>query len=322
MTYGTPGQGNQPWSLDEAASRPLIRQALEAGINFFDTANIYSHGESERIVGRALRDMAPRDELVVATKAYFPWKNRPNGGGLSRKALFAAIDNSLQRLGMDYVDLYQIHRWDTATPIEETMEALHDIVKAGKARHIGASSMYAWQFLKAQNVAERHGWTPFVSMQPHYNLIYREEEREMLPLCADLGVGVIPWSPMARGKLSRPVGATTESARATGDRVAATLYAAADTADRAVISAVQSLATKRGVSMSQIALAWVMSKPVVTAPIIGASKAAHLDEAIAALAIDLTADEVGALEAHYVPHAVSGSVIPKTASFDPPTVLR
>ena len=323
MTYGTPGKGNQPWALGEAESRPLIRQALEGGINFFDTANIYSYGESERIVGRALREMAPRDEIVVASKAYFPWKNRPNGGGLSRKALFAAIDDSLQRLGMDYVDLYQIHRWDDSTPVEETMEALHDIVKAGKALYLGASSMYSWQFLKAQNTAERHGWTPFVAMQPHYNLIYREEEREMLPLCADLGVGVIPWSPMARGKLTRPAGQKTESGRATGDKVAAGLYGSTEEADAAVIAAVQAVAAKRGVPMSQIALAWVSSKPVVTAPIIGASKPKQLEEAIASLAITLTPEEVGQLEAAYAPHAVAGTTVAnlQNPAYDGPTLL-
>ncbi len=324
MTYGTPGKGNQPWSIGDAESRPLIRQALEEGINFFDTANAYSEGESERILGRALNEMAPRDEIVVATKAYFPWKNRPNGGGLSRKALFAAVDDSLRRLGMDYVDLYQIHRWDDATPIEETMEALHDIVKAGKALYLGASSMYAWQFLEAQHVAERNGWTRFVSMQPHYNLIYREEEREMLPLCTTLGVGVIPWSPMARGKLTRPADETTASARAMRDKVAASLYPTAEASDRAVIAAVQSLAANRGVPMSQIALAWVLSKPVVTAPIIGASKPKHLADAIAALAIALTPDEVLSLESGYAPHAVSGIATPhmKSANYDPPKVLE
>lgn len=323
MTYGTPGQGNQPWSLSEAESRPLIRRALEAGINFFDTANAYSNGESERIVGRALKELAPRDEIVVATKAYFPWKNRPNTGGLSRKTLFTAVDDSLRRLGMDHVDLYQIHRWDDVTPIEETMEALHDIVKAGKALHIGASSMYAWQFLKAQHVAERNGWTRFVAMQPHYNLIYREEEREMLPLCSDLGVGVIPWSPMARGKLTRPADQTTESARATSDKVAASLYASADASDRTVIAAVQALAAKRGAPMSQVALAWVLSKPIVTAPIIGASKAKHIDDAVAALELALSAEETTLLESNYAPHAVSGIATPhlKRASYDAPSLL-
>ena len=323
MTYGTPGLGNQPWSLGEAESRPFIRQALEGGINFFDTANVYSNGESERIVGRALKEMAPRDEIVVATKAYFPWKNRPNGAGLSRKALFAAIDTSLHRLGMDYVDLYQIHRWDEATPIEETMEALHDIVKAGKALYLGASSMYAWQFFKAQNIAERRGWTPFVSMQPHYNLIYREDEREMLPLCADLGVGVIPWSPLARGKLTRPADQTSDSGRAIGDKVATSLYGSSEAADRAVITAVQSLAAKRGVTMSQIALAWVTAKPTVTSPIIGASKAKHLEEAITSLDVQLTAEEVASLESNYAPHAVSGAAAPqmKNPNYDAPTLL-
>lgn len=308
MTYGVPERGMHPWTLDEARSRPLIEQALDLGINFFDTANGYSDGTSEEILGRALRDFAQRDEVVVATKLYFPWRKRPNTGGLSRKAIFTAIDDSLRRLGTDYVDLYQIHRWDYATPIEETLEALHDIVKAGKVRYIGASSMHAWQFAKALYLATPNGWTPFVSMQPHYNLLYREEEREMLKLCAAEGVAVLPWSPLARGRLARPWAAEPASARESADDYGRTLYAATQDADRAVIERVNQLAGARGVPPSQIALAWVLRQPAVTAPIIGASKAHHLTDAVAALSLaaELTDAEIRALEEPYVPHAVAG----------------
>ncbi|MBL8344759.1 MAG: aldo/keto reductase [Rubrivivax sp.] len=304
MTYGVPERGTHPWTIGEEASRPLIRQAVEAGINFFDTANIYSDGTSEEIVGRALRDFARRDEVVVATKGRFGNRRGPNVGGLSRKALFQQVDDSLARLGMDHVDLYQIHRADPATPIEETMEALHDIVKAGKARYIGASSMFAWQFAKAQHVAERHGWTRFVSMQPEWSLLYREEEREMVPLCLDQGVGVIPWSPLARGRLARPWGEATP--RIATDAFGAELFKRTEEADRRVAEALAAVSAARGAPRAQVALAWLLAKPGVTAPIVGASKPAQLDDAIAALSLQLTADEIQALEAPYVPHAVVG----------------
>ena len=305
MTYGVPDRGNHPWTLDEAASRPMIQRALELGINFFDTANTYSDGTSEEITGRALRDFARRDEVVIATKVFFPMRTAPNIGGLSRKAILTEIDNSLRRLGTDYVDLYQIHRWDYATPIEETLEALHDVVKAGKARYIGASSMFAWQFAKARAISEREGWTRFATMQNHLNLISREEEREMLPLCADAGVGVIPWSPLARGRLTRDWDAT--SARLETDEYGRALYAphTADS-DRAVVEAVGQVAAARGVPRAQVALAWVMRAQAVTAPIVGASQASHLDDAVAALSLTLSDEEVRALEAPYVPHAISG----------------
>jgi aryl-alcohol dehydrogenase-like predicted oxidoreductase len=316
MSYGEPTRGMQGWSLDEASSRPFFRQALEAGINFFDTANVYSGGSSEEITGRALRDLARRDEVVIATKAFFPWRNAPNTGFLSRKALFQAIDDSLTRLGLEYVDLYQIHRFDHATPVEETMEALHDIVKAGKARYIGASSMEAWRFAKMQHAAERHGWTRFVSMQPQYSLLYREEEREMLPQCLDQGVGVIPWSPLARGKLTRDW--EVETNRSQQDAFARQIYAATEQQDRAVVEAVQRIARERGIPRAQAALAWMLTKPAITAPIIGATKPDHLADAIAALDVKLTDAEISALEAPYVPHVVNGIVPPLSA--DPPTV--
>ncbi|MFE5328254.1 aldo/keto reductase [Embleya sp. NPDC056575] len=301
MSYGVPERGSHPWTLPEDAARPLIRRAVEAGINFFDTANIYSDGTSEEIVGRALADFARRDEIVIATKLNGRMRPGPNAAGLSRKAVLTEIDNSLRRLGTDYVDLYQIHRWDTATPIEETMEALHDVVKAGKARYIGASSMYAWQFAKAQYTAERHGWTRFVSMQNHLNLLYREEEREMLPLCADQGVGVIPWSPLARGRLTRDWGA--DSARSETDEFGKTLYGEAD---RPIVEAVAEIAEERGVSRARVALAWIASRPGVTAPIVGAGKPVHVDDAVAALSLTLTAAEVDRLERPYTPRPVAG----------------
>ncbi len=304
MTYGVPDRGAHPWTLDEAASRPLIRQAVELGINFFDTANAYSDGTSEEIVGRALRDFARRDEIVVATKVRFASRKAPNVGGLSRKAILREIDASLQRLGMDHVDLYQIHRWDHDTPIEETMEALHDVVKAGKARYIGASSMHAWQFAKAQQVAKENGWTRFVSMQPELSLLYREEEREMLPLCRDQGVGVIPWSPLARGRLARPWGETTP--RIATDTFGNNLFAHTEANDREVADALAKVAAQRGATRAQVALAWLLRKPGVTAPIIGASRPGHFDDAVAALAIELSDAEVAALEAPYRPHAVVG----------------
>jgi aryl-alcohol dehydrogenase-like predicted oxidoreductase len=312
MSYGEPSRGMQPWSLDEAASRPFFRQAVEAGINFFDTANVYSGGSSEEITGRALRELTRRDEVVIATKAFFPWRNAPNAGFLSRKALLQAIDDSLTRLGLDYVDLYQIHRFDHATPVEETMEALHDIVKAGKVRYIGASSMEAWRFAKMQHAAERHGWTRFISMQPQYSLLYREEEREMLPLCADQGVGVIPWSPLARGKLTRDW--EVETNRSQQDAFARQIYAATEQEDRAVVAEVRRIAEERGIPRAQVALAWMLAKPVITAPIIGATKADHLADAIAAVNVTLTDAEISALEASYVPHAVNGMVPPLSAN--------
>ena len=305
MTYGDATKGSHPWTLSEERGRPFIQQALELGINFFDTANSYSGGTSEEYLGRALRDFARRDEVVVATKVYFPLRKRvPNAAGLSRKAIMAGIDASLQRLGMDYVDLYQIHRWDYDTPIEETLEALHDIVNAGKARYIGASSMFAWQFCKALHVADTHGWTRFVTMQNHYNLLYREEEREMLPLCEEEGIGVIPWSPLARGRLTRDWDDATE--RAASDKYGEKLYAGTVEADRRVAEAVASIAAARGLPRAQIALAWLLHKPAVTAPIIGASKPGHLEDAVAALSVTLSGDEIAALEAPYVPHAIAG----------------
>ncbi|MFD2331294.1 aldo/keto reductase [Cohnella sp. GCM10020058] len=304
MSYGDSGRGTHPWTLDEERSRPFIRKALELGINFFDTANVYSDGTSEEIVGRALKDFARRDEVVIATKAHGRMRPGPNGAGLSRKAILGEIDNSLRRLGTDYVDLYQIHRWDPHTPIEETMEALHDVVKAGKARYIGASSMYAWQFLQAQHAAEREGWTKFVSMQNHLNLLYREEEREMLPLCEALGVGVIPWSPLARGRLTRDWDEPSE--RSESDAFGKTLYRSAVEADRAVVARVAEIAAARGVPRAQVALAWVAQKSVVTAPIVGATKPHHLEDAVAALSLTLTAEEIAALEEPYVPHQVQG----------------
>jgi len=304
MTYGVPERGAHPWTLDEEQSRPFIRKALELGINFFDTANSYSDGTSEEIVGRALRDFAQRDEVVIATKGYFPWGDRPNQGGLSRKAIMAAIDASLRRLGTEYVDLYQIHRWDYETPIEETLEALHDIVKAGKARYIGASSMHAWQFAQALYTAKQHGWTRFVSMQNYYNLLYREEEREMLPLCHDQQIAVIPWSPLARGKLTRDWDAS--SSRMQTDEVGKRLYAVAEAADRRVVERVAEIAAQRGIPRAQVALAWLAHKPNITAPIVGASKPHHLDDAVAALSVALSEQEIAQLEEPYQPHPVLG----------------
>jgi aryl-alcohol dehydrogenase-like predicted oxidoreductase len=304
MTYGIPEHGPHPWTLDEAKSRPLIRQALEAGINFFDTANVYSDGTSEEILGRALKDFATRDEVVIATKVHGVMRKGPNGGGLSRRAILAEIDHSLRRLGTDHVDLYQIHRWDYHTPIAETLEALNDVVRAGKARYIGASSMFAWQFAQAIYTSRQHGWAEFVSMQNYLNLLYREEEREMLPFCRDQGIGVLPWSPLARGRLTRDWDAVTE--RSETDIFGKTLYAASEAADRQVVAKVAEIAQARGVPRARVALAWVLQKDGVTSPIIGASKPGHLEDAVAALALKLTADEIAALESAYVPHSVSG----------------
>jgi aryl-alcohol dehydrogenase-like predicted oxidoreductase len=304
MTFGVPDRGEHPWSLPEEQSRPILKRAVELGINFFDTADGYSDGTSEEILGRALKDFARREEVVIATKVFLPMRSDPNGRGLSRKAIFIAIDASLRRLGTDHVDLYQIHRWDNSTPIEETLEALHDVVRAGKARYLGASSMFAWQFAKALHLAKENRWTRFVSMQNHYNLLYREEEREMLPLCEDAGIGVIPWSPLARGRLARAWDA--ETARIRTDEFGKTLYTGAVESDRRIIGAVAAIAQARGVPKAQVALAWVAQRPGVTAPIVGASRLQHLDDAVAALEIELTAGEIAQLEAPYVPHPVSG----------------
>ncbi len=304
MSYGTSGSRLNPWQLDLEQSRLLIKQAIELGINYFDTANIYSAGESEEITGRVLKELANRDEIVVATKVFGPMRSGQNAMGLSRKAIFNEIDASLRRLGMDYVDLYQIHRWDSRTPIEETMEALHDVVKAGKARYIGASTMYAWQFAKAQTVAERNHWTRFVSMQNYVNLIYREEEREMLPLCKDNGIAVVPWSPLARGKLTRPWDVQTD--RGSNDEFGARLYSVMEDANRKVVERVGEIAKARSLPMAQIALAWLLHKPEITAPIVGACKPVHLEDAVAALEVKLSPAEMIALEENYVPHPVMG----------------
>jgi aryl-alcohol dehydrogenase-like predicted oxidoreductase len=301
MSFGVPDRGTHPWTLDEEASRPLLKHALDAGITFFDTANVYSDGTSEEITGRALLDYTNRDEIVLATKLNGRMRPDANGAGLSRKAVFAEIDHSLRRLGTDHVDLYQIHRWDPDTPIEETMEALHDVVKAGKVRYLGASSMRAWQFAKAQHVAERHGWTRFVAMQNHYNLLYREEEREMNPLCRDQGVGLIPWSPLARGRLTRDWDSGT--ARSETDGFGRYLY---QDSDRSIVDRVAEVAAARGVPRAQVALAWVAGRPGVTAPIVGATKPGHIDDAVAGVELELTAEEVARLEEPYHPHAVVG----------------
>jgi aryl-alcohol dehydrogenase-like predicted oxidoreductase len=301
MSFGESSQGSHAWTLGEDESRAIIKRSLEAGINFFDTANVYSLGSSEQITGQALKDFADRDEVVIATKVHGRMRNRPNGGGLSRKAILTEIDHSLRRLGTDYVDLYQIHRWDPVTPIEETLEALHDVVKSGKARYLGASSMWAWQFSKALYLQEMNGLQKFVSMQNHYNLLNREEEREMLPLCADQGIGVIPWSPLARGKLTRDWDAST--ARSETDAFGKLLY---QDADKDIVDAVGVVAEARGVPRAQVALAWVLQQPGVTSPIVGATKLQHLEDAISAEQLTLTDDELKALEAPYTPHETAG----------------
>lgn len=306
MSFGDATRGTHAWTLDEEGSRALIRQALEAGINFLDTANSYSGGTSEEIVGRAIRDFARRDEIVLATKVFNRMRPGPNGSGLSRRAIFNEIDASLTRLGTDYVDLYQIHRWDDRTPIEETMEALHDVVKAGKARYISASSMASWQFAKAIYTARLHGWTPFVSMQNHLNLLYREEEREMLPFCRDQGVAVIPWSPLARGRLARAW--DESSARQETDVFGRSLYS---DADPQIVDAVGAIAAARNVSRALVALAWVLQKPGVTAPIVGATKPQHLTDALDALPLRLTEEEVKTLEGPYSPRQVVGFSLPR-----------
>jgi len=305
MSFGDAAAEGHDWTMGEAEARPFFRQALEAGINFFDTANIYSGGTSEEITGRILGDMARRDEIVIATKAHFRWRNAPNTGGLSAKALMHAVDDSLRRLGTDYIDLYQIHRLDPLTPMEEIVETLDAIVRSGKVRYVGASTMYAWQFQKLLHIAERGGFKKFISMQNYVNLLYREEEREMLPLCRDYGIAVMPWSPLARGKLARPADAAS-TARSETDRIQSLLYSRTEEADRKVIDAVETIAKARGVPMAQVALAWVLQVPGVTSPIIGATKQSHIGDAVAALDIELSAEEVAALEAPYVPHAVVG----------------
>ncbi len=307
MGFGDPGRWIHKWVLDEDNSRPILKQALEMGINFFDTANVYSLGASEEILGRAIKNFARRDEVVIATKVFFPMREGPNGGGLSRKAILSEIDHSLARLGMEYVDLYQIHRWDYQTPIEETMEALHDVVKAGKARYIGASAMYSWQFQKALDVAEQHGWARFVSMQNHLNLIYREEEREMLPLCLEEKIAVIPYSPLASGRLTRDA-ATEGTLRAETDQIARKKYDAAAETDRRIIERVAELAQKHAVKRAQIAIAWLLQKKAVSAPIIGATKISHLEDAVGELDVKLDEAEVAYLEEPYVPHAVVGAL--------------
>ena len=305
MSYGDPGRGSHDWTLGEEDARPFIRRALELGVTTFDTANVYSLGSSEEIVGKALGDFAARDEVVIATKVHGTMRPGPNGHGLSRGHIMEQIDASLRRLGTDYVDLYQIHRWDPAVPIEETMEALHDVVKSGKARYIGASSMWTWQFAQAQHAADLNGWTRFVSMQDHYNLINREEEREMHPYCADSGVGVIPWSPLARGKLTR---AWDESGngRSETDVFGQTLYRQTEDSDKQIVDAVTAIAGSRGIPLAQVALAWVAQQDVVTAPIVGATKPHHLVDAAAAVELTLTDAELEQLEQHYVPHAIEG----------------
>jgi aryl-alcohol dehydrogenase-like predicted oxidoreductase len=306
MSYGDASRGGHQWVLDEQASRPFIKQALEGGINFFDTANVYSLGSSEEFLGRALKDLVRRDDVVIATKVHGQMRPGPNGSGLSRKAILSEVDHSLRRLDTDYIDLYQIHRLDHETPIEETLEALHDAVRAGKVRYIGASSMAAWEFAKCLFTADAHGWTRFVSMQDHYNLLNREEEREMLPLCADQGIGVIPWSPLARGRLTRNWDeATTRSEQ---DPFGARLYDEAT--DHQIVERVAEVATERGLPRAQVALAWMLSKAVITSPIIGATKAHHLDDAIAAVDVELSPEEIKRLEEPYTPHDVAGFAAP------------
>jgi len=307
MSYGDPSDQNRTWVLRDEDSRPFFKQALEAGVNFFDTANVYSNGVSEEITGRALKDFAKRDEIVLATKVHGQMRADVNGRGLSRKAILTEIDHSLKRLQTDYVDLYQIHRWDYETPVEETLEALNDVVRAGKARYIGASSMYAWQFMQTLAIQKANGWARFVSMQDHYNLIYREEEREMLPLCRDQGIGVIPWSPLARGRLARPADADA-TPRSDSDRFGRLLYKRNEEADRAIIDRLGEIAAKRNLARATIALAWMLSKPAITSPIVGATKPEHLKDAIAAVEVSLSSEEISGLEEHYLPHSVAGFI--------------
>ncbi len=294
------------WHLDEEGGRGLVRRALELGINFFDVANVYAGGESEEVLGGALHDLARRDEVVVATKVFFRVRGGANGGGLSRKAIMLEVEASLRRLRTDYIDLYQVHRWDYATPIEETLRALDDLVHAGKVLYLGASSMFAWQFAKALHLADRHGWSRFSSMQPHYNLLNREEEREMLPLCVAEGIGVFPWSPLARGRLARPWRAPSSSDRVRTDETARVLYSESEAADARVVERLGAVASARGLSRAAIALAWLLHRPAVAAPIVGATRVAHLEDAMTALDLRLTTEEMAALESEYVPHAVVG----------------
>jgi aryl-alcohol dehydrogenase-like predicted oxidoreductase len=305
MSYGDPGRGWHKWVLLEAESRPFIKRALDLGINFFDTANAYSLGTSEEILGRALHDYAKREDVVIATKVYVQMRDTPNGKGLSRKEILHELDASLRRLGTDYVDLYQIHRWDYETPIEETLWALNDAVRSGKVRYLGASSMYAYQFAKALHVSRQNGWAEFATMQPHYNLIYREEEREMLRLCQEEKIGVLPWSPLARGKLARPWSAQGSTDRDKVDKISEILYAKTQDADRKVIEAVENIAKQRGLPMSQIALAWLRQQSAVTAPIVGATKLSNLDDAVASLEVKLGKEELEMLEAPYIPHPIN-----------------
>ena len=310
MTYGAPATGkikpgSHAWALNEEESQPFLRQALEVGINFFDTANVYSAGASEEVLGRFLKANVRRESVVIATKVHGVMRDEPNGRGLSRKAIFYELEQSLRRLGTDYVDLYQTHRWDYDTPIEETLEALHDVVKSGKARYIGASSMYSWQFAKALYLADLHGWTRFVSMQNYYNLLYREEEREMMPLCQSEGIGVIPWSPLARGRLARPW-QSENTKRFDTDQFGKILYSKTEEADRRIVNRLTELSEKRGVPHAQLALAWMLSKPYVTSPIVGATKPHHLMDAITALSLRLTPEEITFLEEPYTPHPVLG----------------
>jgi aryl-alcohol dehydrogenase-like predicted oxidoreductase len=307
MSYGVPERGAHPWTIDEEQGRPFIKRAIEAGINFFDTANVYSDGTSEEILGRAIKDFARREELVIATKVHGVVRpNDPNGRGLSRKAILTEVDHSLRRLGSDYIDLYQIHRWDKETEIEETLEALHDVVKAGKVRYIGGSSMRAWQFTKSLYLADLRGWSRFVSMQNHYNLLYREEEREMMPLCASERIGIIPWSPLARGRLARPWDERNSTARSGTDIPLKKWYLRTEDADRLVVDRVEEVAKARGIPQAQVALAWMLAKPEITSPIIGATKPHHLDDALGALTVTLSAEEVAKLEEAYIPHPVAG----------------
>jgi len=309
MTYGAPVEvpspGRHAWTLNEEQSQAFLKQALDLGINFFDTANVYSSGDSEEVLGRFLKANVRREAVVIATKVHGMMRDEPNGKGLSRKAILHELDESLRRLRTDYVDLYQIHRWDYETPIEETLEVLHDVVKAGKVRYIGASSMYAWQFTKALYLADLHGWTRFVSMQNHYNLLYREEEREMMGVCAEEGIGVIPWSPLARGRLARPW-KSESTKRFETDKFGSGMYGKTEESDEAVVNELEKIAAARGVPMAQVAMAWLLAKPGVTAPIVGASKVHHLDDAVAALGVKLSAEEIATLEEPYVPHPTLG----------------
>jgi aryl-alcohol dehydrogenase-like predicted oxidoreductase len=306
MSYGDPTRGNHSWVMREEEGRPFIRKALEAGVNFFDTANVYSDGASEEVLGRAIRDFSTREAVVIATKVHGPMRPDANGQGLSRKAIFSEIDASLKRLGTDYVDLYQIHRWDYDTPIEETLEALSDVVKAGKARYLGASSMHAWQFMKALGLQRQHDWAPFISMQNHLNLLYREEEREMLPLCRSEGIGVVPWSPLARGRLTRPWQDEPATARAATDEVGKTYYNKAKSADQAIVGRVGEVAAKLGVPRAHVALAWLLQKEGVTAPLVGATKMSQLDDALSATTLELSPSDIASLEECYASHQVSG----------------